>query len=334
MTEAQPVVALFGATALGKSEVALCLAERLGAEIVVADSMQVYAGLPHRHQPATRRSSRRARGSTSPASSRLSRSSRSPTTRGAPTRSSTTCRARRVRVIVEGGSGLYLRAALGDLAFAGGDRDPTLRRELEARWAQDPDGVVAELEARWTRDTCARLDRATLAGCVRALEAVTELGRPLAVAERDRLWRPAERYRITSWRSSPTRTARRSGPRSTAASTPCSPAGALDEVAAARAAGPLSRTVLQAIGVAELCGVLDGDMTLEDAAGRMKRRTRALVRRQLTWMRKLPDADRVPPPVAVPTSWPRPSSTCWPEPMVGCGLQPAAAPGGSSRRGS
>jgi tRNA dimethylallyltransferase len=71
-------------------------------------------------------------------------------------------------------------------------------------------------------------------------------------------------------------------------------AGALDEVAAARAAGPLSRTVLQAIGVAELSAVLDGAMSLEDAARRMKSRTRGLVRRQLTWLRKLPDAALVP----------------------------------------
>ncbi len=46
MADRPPVVALFGATALGKSEVALELAELLGADIVVADSMQIYAGLP------------------------------------------------------------------------------------------------------------------------------------------------------------------------------------------------------------------------------------------------------------------------------------------------
>ncbi|MGE5229485.1 MAG: isopentenyl transferase family protein, partial [Deltaproteobacteria bacterium] len=46
MTDAPPVVALFGATALGKSEVALALAGLLDADIVVADSMQIYAGLP------------------------------------------------------------------------------------------------------------------------------------------------------------------------------------------------------------------------------------------------------------------------------------------------
>jgi tRNA dimethylallyltransferase len=71
-------------------------------------------------------------------------------------------------------------------------------------------------------------------------------------------------------------------------------AGALDEVAAARAAGPFSQTAAQAIGVRELCAVLDGELTLEEATARMKARTRRLARRQLTWMRKLPAAALVP----------------------------------------
>ena len=56
----------------------------------------------------------------------------------------------------------------------------------------------------------------------------------------------------------------------------------------------LSRTVRQAIGVRELGAVLDGELSLEEAATRMKARTRVLARRQLTWMRKLPAAARVP----------------------------------------
>ena len=53
----------------------------------------------------------------------------------------------------------------------------------------------------------------------------------------------------------------------------------------------------------ELSAVLDGELSLEEAAARMKARTRALARRQLTWMRKLPAAAQVPadgrPPEAV-----------------------------------
>ena len=63
---------------------------------------------------------------------------------------------------------------------------------------------------------------------------------------------------------------------------------------AARAAGHFSRTAQQAIGVRELCAVLDGESSLEEAAVRMKARTRALARRQITWMRKLPAAEVVP----------------------------------------
>ncbi|MDQ6687214.1 MAG: tRNA (adenosine(37)-N6)-dimethylallyltransferase MiaA, partial [Actinomycetota bacterium] len=40
-----PVVAVVGATAAGKSELALDLAERLGGEIVNTDAMQVYIGM-------------------------------------------------------------------------------------------------------------------------------------------------------------------------------------------------------------------------------------------------------------------------------------------------
>ena len=54
-----------------------------------------------------------------------------------------------------------------------------------------------------------------------------------------------------------------------------------------RSPRPLSRTVAQAIGVREMLAVLDGELTADDARGRMKTRTRGYVRRQLTWMRKL-----------------------------------------------
>ncbi|MBA3747415.1 MAG: tRNA (adenosine(37)-N6)-dimethylallyltransferase MiaA, partial [Solirubrobacterales bacterium] len=60
-------------------------------------------------------------------------------------------------------------------------------------------------------------------------------------------------------------------------------AGAVDEVRAAHAAGA-SETARVALGFGEL---LTGDV---DA---MKRRTRNYARRQLTWMRKLPDVELV-----------------------------------------
>ena len=89
MTEAPPVVALFGATALGKSDVARRARRRLDADIVVADSMQVYEGLPIvTNQPGARRG--RARATTVGLGPRRM-TSPWPSTPAWPTRSSTTC---------------------------------------------------------------------------------------------------------------------------------------------------------------------------------------------------------------------------------------------------
>lgn len=320
MADAPPVVALFGATALGKTDVAVALAERLGADVVVADSMQVYAGLPiltNQPDEAQRARARHHLVGFLP-----------------PQREFTVAEyaahahrviddllARGRAVVVEGGSGLYLRAALGGLDFAA-PPDPALRAALEARWRLDPAAVVEELR-RLDPESAARIDTANPRRVIRALEAALAEGgpaderrtgrreagsaeaegRPAAQAPRDRLWRPAERYphRLVALAPDADREALKL--RIEARVDAMLAGGAVDEVAAARGAGPFSRTALQAIGVRELCAHLDGELSLADAAARMKARTRALARRQLTWMRKLPAAALVPaagrPPAAV-----------------------------------
>jgi len=286
------VVALFGATALGKTEVAIALAERLGADIVVADSMQVYAGLPTVTNQPDEGQARRARhhlvGFVPP--------QQEYTVAEYARRAHAVIdelRAAGRPVIVEGGSGLYLRAALGDLEF-GGPPEAAARRDLEERWARDPAAVLDELRAL-DPDGMARLDTANPRRVLRALESVrAAVAVPGAGAQRDRLWRPAERYphRLVALLPDGDRAALNA--RIEARVEAMLAGGALRELAAARAAGELSRSARQAIGVRELCEHLDGRVTLAEAAARMKARTRALARRQLTWMRKLPAAAQVP----------------------------------------
>jgi tRNA dimethylallyltransferase len=155
---------------------------------------------------------------------------------------------------------------------------------LETRWAQDPDGVVAELRHR-APDAAARIDVRNARRVIRALEALDRDGQ---TGPTDELWSTRGRYphRLVALVPDDDRSALRE--RIDRRVDEMLAAGALDEVAAARAAGPFSRTAAQAIGVRELCAVLDGGLTLSEAAARMKARTRALARRQLTWMRKLP----------------------------------------------
>ena len=289
MTDAPPVVALFGATALGKSDVALELAALLEADIVVADSMQVYAGLPIvTNQPgaeARTRTRYHLVGWASPQDectvaefSRLAHETVDGLlAAGRP-------------VIVEGGSGLYLRAALGDLAF-GAAPDAARRRGLEARWESSPGELRAELQRR-APGVAARIDLQNGRRVIRALEALEDGGE--GRSQTGELWSAGGRYahRLVALDPGDDRAALKE--RIERRVDQMLAAGALEEVAAARAAGPFSRTAGQAIGVRELCAVLDGDLALDEAATRMKARTRALARRQLTWMRKLPDAARIP----------------------------------------
>ena len=297
---APPIVALFGATALGKTDVAVALAERLRADIVVADSMQVYEGLPivtNQPDEAQRARARHHLVGFVP-----------------PQREFTVAEYARVAhevidglrrdgraVVAEGGSGLYLRAALGDLEFAA-PPDAALRRELEERWARDPGEVVDELRLLDPAGL-ARLDASNPRRVIRALEAVLVSGEPLPASGRDRLWRPGERYAHSLVALVPDDDREALKARIEARVDEMFVAGAAEEVARARDDGPISRTALQAIGVRELGAVLDGDLSLDEAAARMKARTRALARRQLTWLRKLPAAAQVPaagrPPEAV-----------------------------------
>ena len=282
MRDLPPVVALFGATALGKSDVALALAREIDAEIVVADSMQIYAGLAIlTNQPgpeARAQADYHLVGWASPQEDHTV----ADYAERAHAVVDRLLRDRR-RVVVEGGSGLYLRAALGDLSF-GAPPAEGRRRVLEARWAQDPDGVVAELRHR-APDAAARIDVRNARRVIRALEALDRDGQ---TGPTDELWSTRGRYAHTLVALVPDDDRSALRERIDRRVDEMLAAGALDEVAAARAAGPFSRTAAQAIGVRELCAVLDGGLTLAEAAARMKGRTRALARRQLTWMRKLP----------------------------------------------
>jgi tRNA dimethylallyltransferase len=269
--------------------VALELATRLEADIVVADSMQIYAGLPIiTNQPgadARARARYHLVGWASPQDD--------------CTVAEFAALAHEIvdallqagrRVIVEGGSGLYLRAVLGDLAF-GAAPDEERRRALEERWQRAPEELAAELGRR-APDVAARTDLHNARRVIRALEALD--GDASDGPQTGELWSAGGRYahRLVALVPDDDRAALKE--RIDRRVDEMLAAGALEEVAAARAAGPFSRSAAQAIGVRELCAVLDGELSPDEAAERMKSRTRALARRQLTWLRKLPHAAQVP----------------------------------------
>lgn len=266
------------------------MAERLAADVVTADSMQVYRGLPLLTNQPTAAELLHVRhhlvGIIEP-HEECSAAAFACLAHDAID----DLREQGRPVVLEGGSGLYLRSALGGLTFRPAP-DPSVRAHLEERLrAMGLPALVAELQAA---DPVAaeRTDVRNPRRVIRALEAASSLGAAPAVVRHDELWLPGARYPHLLFLLSAERSWLRQ--RVDERVDEMLAAGALVELAAVRAGGPLSRTLQQAIGVRELSEHLDGRLTLTEAAEQTKARTRRLVRRQLTWMRKLPGTATIP----------------------------------------
>ncbi|MDX6664410.1 MAG: tRNA dimethylallyltransferase [Solirubrobacteraceae bacterium] len=267
------MIALFGPTGIGKTAVAVALADRLRARgedpvAVSADALQVYRGLEVLTGVATAGEQERLEHRLV---SFLAVSETFSAGRYAALAHEEIdgLLAAGRRPIVVGGTGLYLRAALAELELRP-PVDPATQRALEER----PAGSLhAELAAR-APQLAGRLDPTDARRLARSL-ALLDVGVEYPPAD-GALWTRATRH--------PTRLIALTMDREAldaaidARVDAMVAAGAVDEVRRANEAGA-SPTARQALGFAEL---LAGDV---DA---MKRRTRRYARRQLTWLRKLP----------------------------------------------
>jgi tRNA dimethylallyltransferase len=284
------LIAVVGATAVGKSDLGVDLALAVGGEVINADSMQLYAGMDigtAKLTPAERR--------------------------GVPhhlldvwhvTKTASVAeyqhlanaviadieRRGKVPVLV-GGSGLYVRAALGDLEFPGTDEE--IRERLEAELAADG---TAPLYARLTAaDPAAAAAILPTNGrrIVRALEVIELSGRPFSATmpgydlsvravqiglrvDRAELDRRIDIRVDRMWA-----------------------AGFEGEVRELAGRGLRDgKTASRALGYQQMLRHLDGDWSLEQAREETARATRRFARRQESWFRRdprvswlAPDAD-------------------------------------------
>ena len=282
---AELVVAIFGPTASGKSAVAERLAEWLPGEVVYADSMQVYRGLPIlTNQPGrpTRvvgiwdldRSA--SVGEYQPlahaAIDEILQSGRIP--------------------IVAGGTGLYLRAALADMELP-----PPASLERREHWQE----LYERVGGKRAHELLAERDPAAAGAVhpndrrrvVRALE-LADTGESLA-PDTDRLWAAETRYPTLIFGLELPREAllRRIEDRTQA----MFESGVEAEVARALA-GPISPTARKALGLEEI-----SSLGRAEAIDALNLRTRRYAAYQRKWMRRIPGlvsvaADRPPGEVA------------------------------------
>jgi tRNA dimethylallyltransferase len=273
------VIAIFGPTASGKSTVAEEIARRIPAEIVSADSMQVYRGLPILtnqspgrlvaiwdldHEASVGEYQELAHA----AIDDILEAGRTP--------------------IVVGGTGLYFRAALADLALP--PAVPTEARERLERLYDRVGGKRAhELLAERDPAAAAAVHANDRRRVVRALE-LAEAGSSLRPAE-DRLWAGETRYpTLIVGLELPREELRR---RIASRTREMFERGVEEEVRGALA-GPISETARHVLGLRETA-----ELPREEAVEALTTKTGRYAVYQLRWLRRIPrivslDAQRPP----------------------------------------
>jgi tRNA dimethylallyltransferase len=264
------VLAIYGPTASGKTAVAEAIADRMGGDVVSADSMQAYRGLPIltaqperptrlvgiwplSHEGSVAEYAELAHAEID----ELLAAGKTP--------------------IAAGGTGLYLRAALVDLALP-----PAPSPQLRARWEELYDRLGGErAHAVLTErdpDAAAHVHANDRRRVVRALE-LTELGSSLS-PEADRLWTDEMRHDTLVFGLDVPRDVlldrieRRAGG--------MFDSGVVEEARSALA-GDVSSTAIHALGLREVV-----DRPREEALDALIVRTRRLAAYQRKWMRRIP----------------------------------------------
>ncbi len=257
-----PTSFLVGPTATGKSAVALELAGMIDAEIVSADSMQVYRGMDIGTAKIKGQHLVDVCDITEHFDVKRYVELATPLLNNA---------------IVVGGTGLYVRALRQGL-FEGPGRNVKLRARLEAMPATELFAELRQLDPKAAGD----IDRHNTRRLVRAIEVFQATGKSIRDFQtqqsttgiviglnrergdlRDRIDRRIDEQMAAGW---------------------------LEEVRALLARGlAQNATAMQAAGYRELAAHLAGTLSLPEAVALIKTRTRQLAKRQLTWFRREPN---------------------------------------------
>ena len=271
------VIVICGATATGKSDIALDIAEQIGAEIINADSMQLYTGMDI---GTAKLSVGQRRGIPHHLLDVLSVKQDSTVAwyQQLAREQISEIHSRNQHVVLVGGTGLYIKAVLDDLNFP--DTNPEVRTRLESEAEEyGADSLFTRLQEL---DPAAALaiDRANTRRIIRALEVIEITGKPFTanlpredssrfpdalqfglVMEREHLRERIDLRVEKMWEQ-----------------------GFVAEVDALIADGILEGSTAQrALGYSALLAMRAGDMTEEEAKEETKRSTRQYARRQETW---------------------------------------------------
>ncbi|MBI3874990.1 MAG: tRNA (adenosine(37)-N6)-dimethylallyltransferase MiaA [Verrucomicrobia bacterium] len=272
-------VFLAGPTAVGKSSVALVLAERIGGEIISVDSMQVYRGLDIGTAKPTADERARVRHHLIDVSELTEPFDAAAFVQLARAALADIQSRGRVPIFC-GGTGLYFKAWLEGLGETP-PADAKLRAELEAA---PLDELLRELEQR-DPETFARIDRNNPRRVVRAVEVIRLTGRAFSAQRAE--WKPEFRIQDSGFRIfCLAREASELRSRIAARVDAMFARGLVAETESLLARGlARNRTAMQALGYRQVVEHLHGERGLAETVGLVKTKTWQFARRQMTWFR-------------------------------------------------
>ena len=271
------LIVIGGATATGKSSLALDVAEEIGAEIVNADSMQLYKGMDigtAKVPVAKRRGITHHMLDTLEVSDDASVADYQLQARAIID----DVLARGIPVVVVGGTGLYIKALLDQLNFP--DRDEQVRERLFAEAEASSAHAMHQRLHSLDPDAAALIPEQNLRRVIRALEVIELTGEPYAASlprDEESYYPDARQFAIKLEREV-------LNARITERVEQMWADGFVEEVEQLIQVGlPTARTARAAIGYAQVLAALEGQISMANAQEETAISTRQYARRQGTW---------------------------------------------------
>ncbi len=277
------LIAIVGPTASGKTDLTLALAEKLGLEIINADSRVIYKDMNIGTAKPSLEELSRAKHHLVDIKSPVERYSAAEYQRDFDqvilSEAKNPHAATKPRAIVVGGTGLYLRAALEDLDLPGIASDPELRAQIKSKFeTQGLNALVNEL-LEMDPQASGLVDLQNHVRVMRALESVILSGKSLA-----QLRRKLDKHRydvLYLGLNYSDRSSLYAGIDSRVHK--MIEVGLVEEVHDLLTKYGATETLNSTIGYAEIIEHLNGDINLDQAIAKIQQATRNYAKRQITW---------------------------------------------------
>lgn len=276
------LLCLLGPTAVGKTEIAIQLAQHLNAEIISVDSRQIYRQMDIGTAKPTPDEQQAARHHLIDCVD-ISQTFSVADYQSLADTAIADIQNRGKQVLLVGGAGLYFRAVVDGL-FEGPGADAAFREQLEQEAAQHGVNVLHERLRACDPTSAERIHPNNVVRVIRALEVYELTGTPMS--EHQQQWQHQnQRYPFIAFCLTMPRALLYS--RIEQRVDVMLANGLVAEVESLLAAGYARDSIaLRSFGYKELIAYLDGKCTYLEAVAQLKQNTRRFAKRQLTWFRK------------------------------------------------